>query len=168
MNRSVPRAALSLLALLLCGGARPPSGETTEWVSVRQTSEVCAGMCPNYEITVHRDGRIVADHFINFQVTAAEAARFHALLAPFRRTGTDASCGPFLIRPAPSGAEIEVIWSGPEPARLLVCDGRDYSLVTAIGCAMAAIHFTPLGDPLAPGQSWPREYSAGPCPAVPG
>jgi hypothetical protein len=141
------------LALFLCGGASLPAGEA-ETVTVRRIVYLCGGLCPEYEITVHRSGLVLGDRIEWVQATAGEAARFHALLAPFRRSQSQPDCVESQLRrtllpPEAPASVIEVTWSGTEETRLRICRGAEYRhLADVIDIALMAIHFGPFGYPL--------------------
>jgi hypothetical protein len=147
------RCISMLLALLLCGAASPPAGEA-ETITIRRIVYLCGGLCPEYEITVHRNGLVLGDRIEWIQVTAEEAVGFHALLAPFRRSRSQADCigSPVrrtLLPPEVPASVIEITWAGPGEARLRVCRGAEYRrLADVIDIALLAIHFGPLGYPL--------------------
>jgi len=60
-------------------------------VSQRFEGIICAGVCPNNDVTVWSDGRVSvvrhqsngADHLDHFRVTRAEAAKFRSILLPY-------------------------------------------------------------------------------------
>src|SRR4051794_13323281 len=68
----------------------PSVGRESIIVSRRPWFAICAGVCPNYDVTVSADGGVVAKrghHEDRFVVSRAEAADFRMKLQPFRPVG---------------------------------------------------------------------------------
>jgi len=156
MRRNASRFAILALALTVCGGASQPPGDA-DTVTVRRAYQVCAGFCPEYEITVHRDGIVTASTGSSYQVTRQQAARFQSLLAPLQRMGSQTDCDAL-------DPEIEIIWSGTEHRRLHACHGAVYRHLANLGtCALQALHFDVSGVPASRGYSIPSGLLAETC-----
>lgn len=80
---------LALLSVSTMSAAREEQSIT---VSQRPEALVCAGVCPNNDVTVWADGRVLVvqhhpnepDRFEHFQVTRAEAAQFRRIMLPYQ------------------------------------------------------------------------------------
>jgi len=104
-------------------------------VSTRTTFMVCTGVCPNYNLTVWPDGRVLvvrhftgdADEVKHFRVSPSEAAQFAHLLLPYRPSTSltpdscrhsEPSVPPFSME----GADLEITWLDEHsPTRLGFC-----------------------------------------------
>ena len=139
MLRFVAAVILSGLPLL-SGCASVGTAVSMESISVsrRPWFGVCAGVCPNYDVTVWADGRVlsvrryshVPDVVQRFRVPTRDAAQFRSILLPYRPTNAQDVEPTCEHRVSPDEAElvlkvreIEMVWSGPSgPSRLVACD----------------------------------------------
>lgn len=156
---------LSLVALLLLSGcvSMRPQGRESITVSRQPWYGICAGVCPDYDVTVSNVGQVAvgrpsgvlhgqadgfpAFHVVDqFRVSRAEAAAFRRMLLPFRPSSEQREF-PLCwhdVRPEERPLvlkviEIEITWSGGDhPARLVTCDGT--SLNEAIRKALWSVH----------------------------
>lgn len=140
-------AYIGLLLLSACESTRAaPSGDTVT-LSRRPWFGICAGVCPNYDVTVGPGGRAWSvlrsfhrpDQVVHLRPTWEQRARFLSLLAPFRPDGRRPErpeCdhrlppeeAPLLVRVT----EIEIRWSGASgAAHLIACDTRENAALRA-------------------------------------
>jgi len=137
----------------VAGSTSTPTGARESiTVSRRPWFAICAGVCPNYDVTVSADGRVVAKRGSGeerYRVSRAEAARFRKKLQPFRPVGEQRDPLVCAHEGRPEDAplmmkvrEIEIWWSGvPHPARLAACDTAAYAdLTEAIRQALWSVH----------------------------
>ena len=129
---------VSLAALLLpspCASTRAHRGGEIIVVA-RPWFAVCLGTCPNYDVSVRDDGRVIAvrhgferaDEVERFRVSPAEAAAFRARLDRYRPIG-EAPIPAFCKHHVPSDltplllrvTELEIRWSDARPSRLVAC-----------------------------------------------
>lgn len=138
-----------------------PAGRPSTTVSRRLWYAICTGICPNYDVTVWADGRVLVvrrsanpdsrrDEVERFRVSSAEAAEFQRRLLPFRPAGqlpeplvcyhadVRAEEAPLVLKVR----EVEINWSDPDhPARLVACDNASgQGLTEAIRQALWSIH----------------------------
>ena len=147
-----------LLSLLIASAAfaRPPErGEAIE-ISRRPWFGICAGVCPNYDVIMRPDGRVLVlrrhfdevDEVRSFRVSPARLARLRAILASYR---------PNADTPEPSRCEhdvppeeaafvgdvveMQVKWTGAAGSdHLVACDTQENAaLREAIGAALQSL-----------------------------
>lgn len=84
---------IAFVALTLTGGCtsmRDLAGADIVTVGIRHNYVMCAGICPNIDVTVWPDGRVLVVHHNDtgdvkrFRVSPSRASQFHELLAPYR------------------------------------------------------------------------------------
>jgi hypothetical protein len=146
------RLAIMSLFVLAANSFAPSAARESITVSRRPWFLVCEGVCPDYEVTVWADGRVLVkrdNHEDRFRVSRAEVADFRRKLRPFRPVGEQLdplicshAARPEDEPPVMEVVEIEIRWSGTDhPARLTACDNRLYAdLTEAIRQALWSIH----------------------------
>src|SRR4051812_37095018 len=149
---------IALAALFLspaCASIREPAPGQIN-VAGRPWFGICLGACPDYEVTVWEDGRVVAvrhrfegaDEVEQFRVSRAEAAEFRARLRRYRPVG-DAPVPAFCDHHVPADeaplllkvTELEIRWSDARPSRLVACaTSENARLEEAIRRALWSVH----------------------------
>jgi hypothetical protein len=164
------RSAAFIGLLVLSGCASPGTqasggayGDTIT-VSRRPWFAICAGLCPNYDVTVQADGRLwsvrhaydVPDRVSSARISSAALARFRSILAPYRpapEAGEPSACRHEASAQTQEliveAREIDVKWSGAgTSAHLIACDTpENAALRGAIAEALRAVHLDPAGEP---------------------
>lgn len=137
----------------------------------------CAGICIVYDLNVTSDGlawgwvlkKKILSHDdvpierIRFAVTQAEAARFRAILRPYRptrlsRKNFDCDPGPHAplwqsFAPFHVATETEISWSGSDSTQQVVtCDDDPSGLVAIVDQALQALHLDPEGHRIETGH----------------
>ena len=159
-------ARLAVLGSLLVSGCASMGAATADdiiTVARRPWFQVCAGVCPNYDVTVWPDGRVSAvrhnwgapDEVERFRVSPESATDFRRILAPYKPAG-GAGDAPVckhdvlseeasLVRKV---TKIEVTWIGSRnPARLVACDGKGSAgLTEAIRQALWSVNLYVGGE----------------------
>jgi hypothetical protein len=157
----------SLLPLLLCSSAPQPGAGKRDTVTVSVRTNVCAGMCPNYDVSVDSDGQVTSKwpgirlETLRFRVSAAEAARFRSILHGFRRAAEPRSqtvCVRVIdplrswesmgkpTMPLRYGA-VEIGWRDPGASEpLVMCDVTGNIPWARIEEALGNVHLSPLGS----------------------
>ena len=156
------RSAVLLGILLISNGApaRPQISNETITVSRRPWFAICAGVCPNNDITVRSDGRVVAvrhhleepDEIERF-VTRAEVAFFRSKLLPYRRSydwpapTCEHNVSPEEAPGVMKVTEIEITWSDSDRTGLFIAcaDQNAVKLLEAIQEALWAVHLYVTG-----------------------
>jgi hypothetical protein len=136
-----------------------PAAEETITIAKRPWFGICAGLCPNYDVTVWADGRVLAvrhswhglDEIERFRVSRLEAARFRSILLPYRPIAIQQR-EPVCHHDVPQEQsrlvlkvrEVELLWSSPpHRSRLIACDTRELS--EALRQALRAVQVYPDG-----------------------
>jgi hypothetical protein len=141
---------LALVGLIGMAGltSTPSFARESITVSRHPWYAVCAGVCPDYEIIVSADGRVIVKQRgteERFLVSRAEAAEFRAKLQPFRPVGERRDPLVCAHENAPlvmKVREIEIRWSGSNnPSRLFACDNpASAGLKEALRQALWSVH----------------------------
>ena len=157
VNCFVTRAAVvGTFLLSACASIGPTRVEDTITVARRPWFGICGGVCPNYDVTVWPDGRVLAvqhywsapDEVERFRLSPEEAVHFRRILAPYRpaRGGHTPPCQhdvpPKQASMVRHVTEIEITWLGsPNPAQLVACDAKETAgLKEAIRKALWSAH----------------------------
>ena len=127
-----------LLALTGCASIPPHAPEDAITVSRRGWFAICVGICPEYDVTVQGGGRVWAvrrsygapDWVIPLRLSPARAARFRAILEPYRPARGDPEDLQCVHDVPPEEAqlvmkvtEFEIKWS--DGRHLIACDTPD-------------------------------------------
>ena len=152
MSKLLHRLALVSLLGIASLISTPSVARERITVSRRPWFGICAGVCPNYDVTVWTDGEVVAKRGSSeerFHVSRAEAADFSSKLRPFRPVGEQPDPLVCAHDERPKDAplvmkvrEIEIRWLGTNhSARLVACDNALYAdLTEAIRQALWSAH----------------------------
>lgn len=146
---------LTLIGLLMLPStATAGSRSSIDWIAISQRPQdvICAGVCPNADVTVWRDGRVLVvrhhsgrpDDVEHFRVSQDEAARFRSILLPYRPTSHQTDPDACKVDPQQGGAgvlkapQIEVRWCDDAgPARLRFITNNS---VEAVRQALWSVH----------------------------
>lgn len=156
----------SLLPLLVCASGPLPGAEERDTVTVSVRNNLCAGLCPNYDVSVQSDGQVTSHRLgirleaLRFRVSAAEAARFRSILHGFRSAAMPRSQSLCLraIDPLRTwqsmgrptmvlryGA-VEIGWRDPAASEpLVMCDVTGNIPWARIEEALGNVHLDPTG-----------------------
>jgi len=160
MKRLASLALMTCLAGCATPRAEPPASIT---VTQRPTYGICAGYCPDVDVTVREDGRVTvsrhhpgeADEVRHLNVTSGQARRFMRILRPHRlalREAGPAGCGfwnttdPLVLKVYP----YQVTWSDADDGtfQLHSCGGaEDPDIGEALRRALSAIGLHLGGEP---------------------
>ena len=138
---------ISLCAIGLAGSISPASAKTqVVKVSQRYPFAVCTGVCPNYDLQLHADGRVELrrvefdgpDEYDSFRVSARSAARFmqtvEKLRPPKGRDVEETDCGaddPHDLAPLHLDVkEVQIAWIDGDDAQHLEGCGTTERTVT--------------------------------------
>ena len=130
--------AIAAAVLLLCASAAAASRQETITIRLRHGYAYCAGVCPNFAMTVYPSGKVVSQEFWSgatihrYRVRPRQLAIFRELLDRIKRPGErrlDVWCRRALGDDGkpdplhdPRPDDIEVRWDGPSShARLTSC-----------------------------------------------
>jgi hypothetical protein len=155
---------VGLVLLSACVSTRSVVRETIT-ISRRPWYAVCAGTCPNFDLTVWPDGRVLVirhslagdpDELERFQVSPADVASFRSKLLPYRPADdwpAPAVCNHTTsLEEAPlvmKVTEIEIRWSGTDKAARLQASANQEEtapLVEAIGQALWSVDLNVIGQ----------------------
>lgn len=159
MDRFHYLAALTGPLLLSGCVSTQTAAEETVTVSKRPWFGICAGLCPNYDVTVWADGRVMAvrhswhgaDEIERFRVSRIDAARFRSILLPYRPSAVQQrepvchhAVPPEQAQLVLKVREVEILWSSPSHRRrVIACDAREIS--EALRQALRAVQLYPSG-----------------------
>lgn len=149
----------ALIGLSTPTAAKPRMASETITISRRPWFAICAGLCPNYDVTVSKNGEVAArirsagerDAVTRYRVSRSDVARFRGILQPLKPRAfhlTRPSCDhavtaeerPLLLRVS----EIEIRWGNAgSRQRLMACDNeRDQQIRQTIERALEAVHLS--------------------------
>lgn len=150
------------VAALVSGAGRATSSPSTISIRVRPIVGICAGLCPDFKISLVGERRVVVRQFAfrpalgrvrTFDVPSAAAAAFREELAPLRPAGTLDRGVPCPLNGADErlrygASDYDIRWSGGgAPSRLRGCK-TDRELDLAVTRALLDLSLTPAGTPL--------------------
>ena len=159
MVSTLARAIGVAIAFMLGGCAAVSSQPVDQTITVARTPSfgVCVGVCPHYTVSLSPTGQVVAENhttksMARFRVSRAEAERFREMLRPLKPL-EGAQAEPVCIHNvSPDEAElvrkvreVEIVWSGPPPSRLIACDSP--ALSETLRQALWSLHLYLDGNP---------------------
>jgi hypothetical protein len=159
MVSTLARAIGIAVAFTLGGCAAVSSQPVDQAITVARTPSfgVCLGVCPHYTVSLSPTGQVVAENhtkksIARFRVSMADAEHFREMLRPLKPLG-GAQAEPICthnVSPDEAGLvrkarEVEIVWSGPSPSRLIACDSPELS--ETLRQALWSLHLYLDGNP---------------------
>jgi hypothetical protein len=158
-------ALMGLLGLSSCVSTGTSLSGETITVSRRPWFGICAGVCPNYDITVQPDGRVwsvrhhfdAADEVARLRVSGNQLVHFYSFLAPYQPNDGDPIPSKCEHHVSPQEAqlvlkaiEIEIKWfDASNSAHRIACDTpENAALREAIDGALRSLDLDIAGRPL--------------------